>query len=123
MRSQHEDYELDPVYTNAKREAKFILSCFAVFAVYTLSTCYGLGWHPDRTVDPEPSMLLGIPSWVFWGILIPWLFATVVTGWFCFRFMRDDAITDTQEAEAASGGGTSTGVDSDPHVTSGERDA
>ena len=122
MSTKNEDYELDPVFVNAKREAKIILVSFAVFAVYTLSVSYSLGWHSDHPGDTEPSMVLGIPSWVFWGILVPWIFANLVTGWFCFRFMRDDLLTDTQQA-ADSPGDASGGIDSDSQSTIGEQHA
>lgn len=99
-------YELDPVYLNSKREAKVILGVFALFALYTVFTCYAFGLR-QQAVNAEPqdfSLLFGMPSWVAWGVVLPWLLANIVTGWFCFGFMKHDALVDDSE-DCVSGDG------------------
>ena len=40
---------------------------------------------------PEvPVLVWGIPAWVFWGLLIPWLVLIGVTWWFAAYFLKDD---------------------------------
>ena len=46
---------------------------------------------PSPAVPERPfqlSMVLGLPAWVFWGIVLPWLVVDVVAVWFCFVWMR-----------------------------------
>jgi len=31
-----------------------------------------------------------MPSWVVWGIAVPWIVADIFTVWFCFFYMKDD---------------------------------
>jgi hypothetical protein len=40
-----------------------------------------------------------MPGWVFWGILMPWLFADLATIWFCFVYMVDDPLGPEEEEE------------------------
>lgn len=47
--------------------------------------------NPSPAVPGRPvqlSMVLGLPAWVFWGIVLPWLAVDVVAVWFCFVWMR-----------------------------------
>ena len=60
------------------------LSCFA----WTLTVCLTQG-YPDQ-VDPENfPTVFGLPAWVAWGIVFPWLVANLVTFWFCLFYMED----------------------------------
>lgn len=97
----------DPVFLHARREARFILVTFAVFAIYTLSVSYGLGLNTDPDMNQPPPQVLGIPSWVFWGIVLPWIAANFVTAWFCFGYMRIDPI---EEADASGDKQSTDGV-------------
>lgn len=50
--------------------------------------------NPSTAVLERPvqlSMVLGLPAWVFWGIVLPWLVVDVVAVWFCFVWMRPGA--------------------------------
>lgn len=126
MQTDSEQYCLDPVFINSRREARFILITFAVFAIYTVGVSYLLGYRSEERVvvsprvvteaasdeggpsagslemqsegtsletrSEAPSTVLGIPVWVFWGVVIPWIGANVVTCWFCFGLMQDDSL-------------------------------
>lgn len=95
------EYELDPTYSNSLKETKVILVIFAVWATYTLTVAYQLGYPTPPKSESEPaaelSTFLGMPSWVFWSIVVPWLAANIVTGWFCFGYFSNDAL-DPEEA-------------------------
>ena len=41
--------------------------------------------------------MFGFPSWVFWGVALPWMFANVVTFWFCLRFLKNEDDEETPE--------------------------
>jgi hypothetical protein len=42
-------------------------------------------------------MIMGIPTWLFWGIFMPWLAADAFTIWFCFFYMKDDELGEAHE--------------------------
>lgn len=90
---QEREEELDPVYLHALREAKVVLVIFGLFAAYTLGVSYVLGYDGQAPADSAAvPTILGIPSWVFWAIVLPWGLANVATAWFCFGFMKDDPL-------------------------------
>lgn len=97
-----DEYEIDPVYLHARREAVVVLVIFAVFATYVLTVSYWLGFAATDA-DPPGEIELGpfggMPRWVFWGIVIPWLAANVVTAWFCFLYMKEDELDAASSAE------------------------
>ena len=94
-------HTIDPVFEHSRREAVVILAIFAVFAAYTLAVSYGFGYQSPYE-DPRPlKMTFGMPSWVFWGIVLPWLAANIVTAWFCFVFMRHDDLGEDAPEEKA----------------------
>ncbi len=85
---------MDPVVIHARREAWVILGAFVVFLMWSVSWCY-LAGYPGPT-DRPPAQVFGIPSWVFWGVLVPWIAADVFALWFCFFFMADDPLSDAE---------------------------
>jgi len=94
----------DPVLTHARREAIVILAAFLLFLIWSVSWCYLAGYR-GPTEHPLPRVL-GIPSWVFWGVLVPWLVADVFALWFCFFFMADDPLQEGEgEDEVAATAG------------------
>ena len=78
----------DPVFVSTRRDAIIVLAVFAVVCVWTVSWCYAHGYD-EATVTPIVTVL-GIPSWVFWGIAVPWLVADVFTIWFFLWHMQDE---------------------------------
>ena len=87
--------QIDPVVLHARREACVILGAFGLFLIWSVTFCYLAGYH-EPTGRP-PAQVLGIPSWIFWGVLIPWLVADVFSLWFCFFFMADDPLSDAED--------------------------
>ena len=71
------------VYENTKKETWGILLLWACFALWVMIPCYLLGYQqaPEETLK----MVLGFPSWVFWGIALPWLGSNLAIIFFvCF---------------------------------------
>ena len=93
-----EHYQLDPVYVHARREAIVVVGIFFVFAICTLTIAFTLG---SRTPEGERKVatLLGMPTWVVWSIVVPWVVANIITGWFCFYYMADDPLDDGAKKE------------------------
>lgn len=104
----------DPTYRNARREAIVILCAWLASTLYCCAYAYLFGYdragRPLGVGDIRP--VLGIPSWVFWGVMVPWLACSAFTVWFAgFRMADDDlgadlaAELDRDIREAAEHGG------------------
>lgn len=91
MPSQTEsDRSYDPVYLNSTRETRVLLVAFLVFLAWTIGVASWLGYGTEPQIID--SRIWGMPSWVFWSVLVPWLAATLFTFWFAWFFMRNDEL-------------------------------
>lgn len=89
-------WEYDPVFLHSRREAVVIFFIWVAAIVWVVPFClfYGYGGN----VDPSSiSMIMGVPTWLFWGIFLPWLLADALTIWFCFFYMKDDDLGEAHE--------------------------
>lgn len=89
---------VDPLVASSKREALFAAALWLAAVVYTVGYCAWRGY--DRTAE-DLTFVFGIPDWVFWGIVAPWTFCTVVSIWFALRVMRDDPLGDEAAVDPA----------------------
>ncbi|MFP6855144.1 MAG: hypothetical protein VB980_05115 [Opitutales bacterium] len=78
---------LSPSFLQARWELFIILVGFTVFLTWVLLTCWILGYE---TEVEKLGTVLGLPHWVFWGIALPWLGASIFTFWFCLRRLRGE---------------------------------
>lgn len=94
-------YEWDPTFLNCRREARTALVIWFLALCWTVPVSYLTG-YPGEDFDPATlSTVLGIPSWAFWGVMLPWGLCLVATVWFCLFYMQDDHLGDAPEdAEA-----------------------
>ena len=78
----------DPVFLNSRRESLTILAAWRVGLVWVVGYCYRFGY---QAVEASSSIIWGMPSWVFWGVALPWGLAAVWSVWFgLFRMTEDD---------------------------------
>ena len=74
----------DPVFRHAKREAWIILGAWIAATTYCYAYSYIYGYiRPGRSLtmdDVRP--ILGVPSWFFIGVLVPWGVCLIFTVWF-----------------------------------------
>lgn len=95
--------DTDPVVKNAKREGLIIAAAWLASTIYSCGYCYLFGYiRPSRPLgvnDLQP--ILGIPSWIMWGVLLPWGLCAVFTFWFAGFYMTDDdlGVDHTPELE------------------------
>jgi hypothetical protein len=100
---------------NAAREALIVLAVVALALAWTVGYCYLHGYRhaPDswavcaglaseRTAD-NFEQVAGLPDWVFFGILVPWLACTAFTVFFCLKIMKDDDLGGEREEGASRG--------------------
>ena len=89
--------QYDPVFIHSRREAVVIFCVWLAALLWAVPFCYLNGY--GQSVDPSTfPTVLGIPAWLFWGILAPWLAADAVTIWFCFFYMQDDDLSKAGDA-------------------------
>jgi hypothetical protein len=83
----HQPRDEDQLVRDARREAVATALVVIAATAYSVGYCalfgYGREGEPIRFV-------LGFPSWVFWGVVAPWAGCVLISGWFSWRFMRDD---------------------------------
>ena len=92
------------IFLNSRREAIVIFCLWAVCLVWAVPYCYLNGF--PKEFDPDSfSTFLGVPAWLFGGIVLPWLLADVFTTWFCFFFMKDDDLEEGVNPESFDAGG------------------
>lgn len=102
MDRDDESIEYDPAYLNSLRELK-ILACFGVGSLlYTVGYSAMFGYRRPES-QAEQAITLGMPSWVFWGVLLPWIFTGAVTIAFALFVMRDDDDDLIEQTEGSSG--------------------
>ena len=76
----------DPLLTDARREALWVVLLWASALFYTLTYCYWYGYY--RNVETM-QFVMWFPDWVFWGVIVPWCVCTLMSAWFAMFYMRD----------------------------------
>jgi hypothetical protein len=106
-------YDEDPLLRSARREATIALSVFVIALVYTIAYGTLFGYHHDGR---SLRLVLGIPSWVFWGVFVPWGVCTVFSCWFSLYTMQDHVLEepslppDAEGLTGEQGGGAPTKI-------------
>lgn len=91
----------DPIVSHAFREALAIGGICLIAGIWTVGYCYYDGYY--RPAGDLP-LVAGMPRWVFWGILFPWLTCAAISTGFAFCYMKDadlgaeEASTDDVQA-------------------------
>ena len=87
-----DDYEPDPVFVNSLRETFVIISLFLFFMCWSVCVSFFMGNEKNYLVENTENLSLvwGMPSWVFYGIFLPWMLVNLIGIWFCFGFMKND---------------------------------
>jgi hypothetical protein len=103
------------LFHHARREALTVLLVWAVALMWTVGCCYlkGYAHTPDSWVvraglaEPwQPDQLrqfLGLPDWVLWGIVVPWLTCVAVTVFYGLFGMADDDLGGDAAEEGGRG--------------------
>jgi hypothetical protein len=97
-------HEPDPVLQNARREGLIIALVWAASTAYCCAYSYAFGYRregrPLGVGDIQP--VFGMPSWVFWGIIVPWAVCALFTFWFAGFYMQDDDLGQDHTPELES---------------------
>ena len=88
-----DDWELDPLFLQARREMWMVLGLFSISLIWTISAANWLGYQAPLPADVDRlSLTWGMPTWVFWSVIAPWILLDVVAVWFCFYYMQDEPV-------------------------------
>ena len=79
----------DVVYRHSKREAYAILILWALSFAWTVPYCYFTGYQ-TTSENWQLEVTWGMPSWVVWGVAIPWLLCAVISILLCLFYIQDD---------------------------------
>jgi hypothetical protein len=87
---------------HARREALIVLAVWALFLAWVVGYSYLRGYidvaeGSGARPAPEVETTAGLPQWVFYGIALPWLAATLFTIFFGWRLLRDDDLGPDRE--------------------------
>jgi hypothetical protein len=84
----------DPLVRDCRREAAAVAVIDIAALANSVGYCAFFGY--GREGDPI-RFVLGFSSWVFWGIVAPWGVCVLISAWFSWRFMSDEALGEVRE--------------------------
>ena len=90
------DQRLRDCVRHARREVIFVTVLWCVAAAYTIG--YGALFGYGRSAK-DLQFILGIPDWVFWGVVVPWAVCLGIGCWFSWFYMTDDDLGEEQDGE------------------------
>jgi hypothetical protein len=91
------------VLRSSRREAVFVMSLWTLACAYTVGYAALFAYR----VDPNPTLIIGMPAWVFWGVLTPWAVCTLLTCWYALFVIRDEDLGEDAAGEQGEGRGES----------------
>lgn len=84
-------FELDPVFLQSRREAGGILAIWAFFFLWVIGSSAFLAYENPLDATGQVRTFMGMPTWVFWSVALPWFTANLVIVWFTSSFMKREA--------------------------------
>ena len=85
--AQHEQ-RFSQSFLNAKKEAWIIILAWFVCLVWTVGYAGLAGYQNGGDV----SLVLGMPAWIVWGVMLPWFSATVFSVLFSLFYIKEDIL-------------------------------
>ncbi len=92
-------FEYDPAYINSLRELYVMGRLWVASLVWSMGYCAIFAYRSPDANEPV-TIIWGVPSWVMWGIALPWIVSSVATIWFALFYIREDD-ADLLAAEAS----------------------
>ena len=94
-----EENQSDPVFASSLGELKWVLVIWLINFLWVVGYCILYGYPSEgQPLDT----VIGMPSWVFWGIFVPWIVATAVTSWFALTQIEDHPLEELSSEELSS---------------------
>jgi hypothetical protein len=70
-----------------------VIGIWLVAMLWTIGYCGTFGYGSEG----EPTLVLGVPSWVMWGIFVPWTVCTCLSTILATSFIRDADLGEDPE--------------------------
>ncbi|MFP6700711.1 MAG: DUF997 family protein [Planctomycetaceae bacterium] len=83
------------------REVRIVVLLWLAGLAWTLVVVVGWGYVPVAERPEVPALILGIPSWVVWGLVVPWCLEVVAAWWFAVRVLADDDFDPDSPVDSA----------------------
>ncbi|MBL4883649.1 MAG: hypothetical protein JKY95_03805 [Planctomycetaceae bacterium] len=83
------NFEYDPAYLNALKELYVMIGIWGVSLVWTVGYCGLFAYQAPGSTQAIP-VVWGIPTWVIWGIVLPWVTCGLLTAWFAMFYIKQD---------------------------------
>ncbi|MEM1294825.1 MAG: DUF997 family protein [Verrucomicrobiota bacterium] len=93
--------ELRESFRQSRREMWVILAAWAFFLLWTGIACTIL--PPQELSNGTIPTVLGIPQWVVFAVVLPWIGALIFICWFALRFMKDTDLSSIEPAQPDGG--------------------
>jgi hypothetical protein len=85
----------DSVYASSIRELKWILAIWTASFIWVVGYCVLYGYYEE---EAPLVTVMGMPSWVFWGVFLPWFASLAATAWFALSYMEDHDLNPEPKA-------------------------
>lgn len=85
---------------HARREGRIIMILWAAALLWSTLAGYFFGYNRPTQ---EVGLVLGMPDWVFWAVILPWGVCFLFSIWFCFSFMADDDLGQDRGEDSGHG--------------------
>lgn len=87
------------ILRNSRREALFTVAVWVLACAYTVGYAGLFAYRRDAA----PALTWGMPSWVVWGVVLPWIVCTAVTCWYAMCGILDEDLGEEAETAHANG--------------------
>jgi uncharacterized membrane protein YhdT len=78
-------------FRQSRKEFRFMILTWVAFAAWTLTYNH---FNAKGIEGEAVEIVLGMPKWIIFGILVPWVIALTLTVWFALCFMKDTDLGD-----------------------------
>ena len=80
---------------HARREAVVAFGVWLTAGLWTIGYCGVFGYGQEGEIE----LISGIPSWVMWGVFVPWTLCTIVSSLLATFFIRDADLGEDPEEQ------------------------
>lgn len=85
MTTEADDRKSRAFFLRTRKEALVAGAIWAFFFVWVVGVSYVMGYG-----EIDPTLFMGFPAWVFWGIFLPFIIATIVNCLYAFVYLVDE---------------------------------
>ena len=84
--NDEDDRDSREFFLRSRKEAIVAGAIWFVFFLWVIGVSYPMGYGD---IDPADTVF-GFPAWVFWGIFLPFVVATVLNSVFALVYLKDE---------------------------------